>query len=206
MKNIKNKYLNWDLSKDFDLLTNMLKQHGVFLGPSDTVLGLCGIVSEDVFLRLNELKKRCDKPYLLLVENYQEAMKYMTQEIINRYDALFKRYWPGPLTVIVPAHEHLSSWTTGGKRTIALRVPQHAQLQKLLHIFPALFSTSANKAEHPVPHSLADVDTTIIASVDYVVETLESQPTLPSTIVDLTGDKPVVVRQGAIHFDWHAHL
>ena len=83
--------------------------------------------------------------------------------------------------------------------TIALRVPDHAGLQKLLPHFTGLFSTSANISDNPVPRTIKDVDERIVKQVAYAVidKKEKSIELLESTITDCSGDHITVVCEGA---------
>ena len=92
---------------------------------------------------------------------------------------------------------------------IALRVPKHQHLQKLLQNFNGLFSTSANIAGKSVPRSIDDLDEDLIKSAAYVVvdsmndKLVKSQQEIkPSTILDCSGDDIKVVREGAYPIDY----
>ncbi len=199
MKNIKNKSLDWGVLSGQDLFTKLINDNKIILGPSDTVLGLYGAITKEAFLRLNELKNRCEKPYLLLVKDRYQALSFIDSENIKPFLYLLDMYWPGPLTIIAQARKDVPLWITSYKKTVAVRVPRHEILLNILNNVPALFSTSANLAGQPVPFSLDSVDQSILTNVDAVVVN-ESEHILkePSTIVDISSGKLVVVRQGAL--------
>ncbi len=199
MKNIKNKQLNWALSSERDLFTKLINDNKIILGPSDTVLGLYGAITQEAFLKLNTLKNRCEKPYLLLVKNKEQALSFIDLENIRPYLDLLDMYWPGPLTIIAQARKDLPEWINSYKKTVAIRVPRHETLLTILNTLPALFSTSANLAGQPVPVSLHDVELSIVNNVDAIVIDESDQIVKePSTIIDISSGKIVVVRQGAL--------
>jgi len=198
MKNIKDKSVDWATSQGRELFTGLLKEGKIILGPSDTVLGLYGFPSQNAVLALNKLKNRCQKPYILLVKDYGVACTYAEIGQLEPYKALLEKYWPGPLTVIVKAKKDLPSWIMSQEKTIALRVPQHNQLQILLSEIPAFFSTSANKAGEPVPLCISQVDVDILNQVNgIVIDSSAKQNNEPSTIIDITSGQLKLIRQGA---------
>lgn len=162
-------------------LTRLLSQQKVLLGDSDTVLGLYAPLTKEGFLALNNLKKRADKPYLVLVANKERALSLIANPIVPELRALMDACWPGPVTLICKARvnnsgdpnfegrQSSSGYAVSGWGTIGLRVPDHVGLQELLPHFEGLFSTSANITGHPVPHSLEEVDPEIAHMVAGVV-------------------------------------
>jgi len=186
-----------------DALQNIqsaLEQAALIVGTSDTVFGFLAIPTQAGFEVLNRVKGRSEKPYLVLVGSQQDALALCAEQDRQKLQRLMSHFWPGPLTLIVRAKESVPSYMKSKEGTIAMRLPDHTGLQKLLKRIPVLFSTSANYAGHPVPHDKKDVDPTIIAQCAYFVldEHSQSQPSLPSTILDCTEEPFKIVREGAI--------
>jgi len=102
------------------------------------------------------------------------------------------------VTLLCTAQEGLPLYMQSEEGTVALRVPDHPQLLALLQKFDGLFSTSANSAGAPVPQLIEEVENEIMQMVDGVVlDKNEKKENVPSTILDCTGDRIKVVRQGA---------
>ncbi len=196
MKNLKDKSVNWGTSQGVQLFTDLLKENKIILGPSDTVLGLYGLPLQEVFLGLNKLKNRCEKPYLLLVRDQKVAAEYVKKGQLEKFQKVFDACWPGPLTVIAQAKEGLPFWITSGQKTVALRVPQHRILKEVLGSLSTLFSTSANLAGQHVPLQIEDVDQSIRDSVDAIVEDYSLQSSVPSTLIDISSGDLKVIREG----------
>ena len=198
MKNIKDKSVDWATSEGLQLFTDLLKEGKILLGPSDTVLGLYGLPSQEAVFELNKLKNRCQKPYILLVKDCHTASTYAEKGQLEAYKLVLEKYWPGPLTVIVRAKQDLPVWISSQQKTIALRVPQHEQLQVILSKIPALFSTSANKSGEPVPLCVSEVDLDILDQVSgIVIDSSAQQKYEPSTIIDISSGQLKLIRQGA---------
>src|SRR5579871_4426196 len=132
-----------------------LKQGRVVVGTSDTVIGLLAEVSLAGFQALNAIKQRQEKPYLLLLASTQQVHDYSNQALTPALRTLMQHCWPGPLTLIMRARKNLPAYMTASDGTIALRVPHHAGLLRLLRQSGALFSTSANVTGQAVPVTLA---------------------------------------------------
>jgi L-threonylcarbamoyladenylate synthase len=177
-------------------LVTLFSQNNVILGDSDTVLGLYAPLTQEGFLALNRLKKRAEKPYLVLVANKERALSLVANPMAPELLALMDACWPGPVTLICKARLNNNSgleipdtgYAVSGWGTIGLRVPDHAGLQELLPHFEGLFSTSANITGNPVPHSLGQVDPEIAHAVAGVVLNRDTKSTggVASTILDCT--------------------
>lgn len=197
---MKSSPLSWQDSQTHFILEKQLKNNQIVLTSTDTVIGLLGQLSQASFEQINAIKKRTDKPYLVLVGSVAKAKKFMAADISGQIQQLMATAWPGPLTLIVRAKPGLPTFMTS-TGAIAIRVPKHVGLLQLLQKFDGLFSTSANLAGEPVPVSLAAVDQSIKDAVAQLVD--GQQEETPSTILDCTGDTIKLVRAGAypISFD-----
>src|SRR5260221_9427494 len=196
------KTLFWDNQATIDYLQKELHKGGVVLAEGDTVLGLLADVSEKGRTQLDSIKSRSKKPYLILVATTQKALDFIEIDAKKLFqtEKLMDKCWPGPVTLIFKAKTDIAPYAQSADGTVALRVPDHAGLQQLLPHFDGLFSTSANNSGQPVPATVEAVDSSILDAVACVVmndNQKKTATTLPSTIIDCTGDGLVVVRQGA---------
>lgn len=192
--------LLWDNLGTVSKLEKELRNGGVVLADGDTVLGLLADVSACGYAALDKIKNRSNKPYLLLVANQEKALNLIeeNEQKICQFEKLSKVCWPGPATLIFRAKATVPLGVKSPEGNVAIRVPDHAGLLELLQKFDALYSTSANMSGAPVPTSLQEVDKNILQSVACVVLN-ENEPAspLPSTIIDCTGPKIKIVREGA---------
>jgi len=194
------KRLFWGNQEAITYITKELQNGEVILAEGDTVLGLLADVSAKGVEQLNHIKKRSQKPYLILVGNSKKVFDFIEvdKEKFFQTEKLIYACWPGPVTLIFKAKEGIFPAAQTPEGTIAIRVPNHPGLLQLLSHFDALFSTSANSSGQPVPDSIEAVDASILDAVAcIVVNDANKQSTVPSTIIDCTGEKPVIVRQGA---------
>jgi L-threonylcarbamoyladenylate synthase len=198
------KPLFWDNSATLSLMQNELKKGEVLLAAGDTVLGLLADISMEGYLKLDDLKKRSQKPYLLLVENPKKALNFIEKSVENeiQIEKLMSNCWPGPLTLILRAKDCVPLGVKSSEGNVALRMPAHEGLLALLHHFDALYSTSANTSGKPVPGDLDQVETTILDGVACVVlNEDQTAQMVPSTIIDCTGETVKIVREGAFAID-----
>jgi len=161
-------------------------------GPSDTVYGLLARADSDAaWDRLRAVKGREGK-FLALVRDVEQAREVaaVSGDVADRLD----RVWPGPVTVILPTS---GAWSDRFGATVALRSPRDDYLQGVLRRVGApLLSTSANLPGEPPPVS-ANGLAPVLPHVALVVDGGPAAAALPSTIVDLTGRLPRLVRAGS---------
>ena len=204
------KKLFWNDLQTIQLLVDSLKNDEVSITSTDTILGLLANLSEQSFSLLNHVKKdRTEKPYLILVSSTEKLDRFVDIENLNQNAKnLIEKCWPGPLTIIFKARKDLPHHIASKEGKVALRIPSHEYLRKLLDFFDGLFSTSANKSGKLSPKNLYEVDRDVLSKVKYVVldkkEDLKVDSssalyqTLPSSIIDISNQREVLVlRDGA---------
>jgi L-threonylcarbamoyladenylate synthase len=190
--------LSWSNNFHIKLLLESLRRDAIALGTSDTTWGLLAPLSYRGFSKLNSMKGRTDKPYIVLIRSLEQYSYFTASSQDARIYNLLNVCWPGPVTVVVKAHDRLAPYLISARGTIALRVPHHQGLQMLLEDVSGVFSTSANRAGCPVPDRLVHVDSVLLKQVDVIIQNDEyEQQTTPSTIIDLSGKKPCIVRSGS---------
>jgi|SRR4030095_1983710 len=199
--------LLWSDYATIELLEKELQKGAVVLGEGDTVLGLLANVSLLGVAQLDHIKKRFNKPYLVLVHDYKKALNLIDydQEHFFQIEKLMNICWPGPVTIIFKAKRTLPVFMKADDGTIALRVPDHAPLLQLLERFDGLFSTSANSFGQDYPSTIEQVGDDIVRSVSCIVRNdmhENAHLAVPSTIIDCsTGNQLRVVRHGAFRID-----
>ncbi len=195
--------LYWHNESTIRALERSLQGGNVILGDSDTVLGLLASCTQQGFDKLNELKRRTDKPYLILIGSIDKVDHFADRVHAAPLEKLMQACWPGPLTLIVPARADCPAYLKSDDNTVALRVPHHEGLLRLLTKVNGLFSTSANISGQPIPNDIDHVDPSLLHSVDAIVlnKNGTKKTVIPSTIIDATGDTLRVVREGAFSQD-----
>jgi L-threonylcarbamoyladenylate synthase len=174
---------SWNIIADIRKIAIILRCGGVVLGDSDTVLGLFAPATPQGRKKLDLLKKRALKPYIVLVSSIEEANSLILPEKKFVFSKLAQLIWPGPITLIFPAHPDFYA-IAGSDRTIALRIPQFEALQILLQITGPLLSTSANITGEPIPLTPSEVNPQILQTVDAEIYTdMEREKKMPSIIL-----------------------
>ncbi|MBY0352922.1 L-threonylcarbamoyladenylate synthase [Candidatus Babeliales bacterium] len=204
--NSNNKYskkiISWQDEATISRLKESLDRDSLSIVDSDTVLGLLANLKQSSFQALNTTKgDRGDKPYLVLIGGLDKLSHFVDPSTINLpLQRMLLQCWPGPVTVIFKAKKGLPAHVVAQDGTIALRCPLFDPLLRLLGHFDGLFSTSANKSGCPVPSSLSAIDSALMEAVEWVVidkQRASGQTGQPSTIIDCSGNKIRVVREGA---------
>ncbi|GAB2607749.1 L-threonylcarbamoyladenylate synthase [Kribbella endophytica] len=170
--------------------------------PTDTVYGLAAdAFKSDAVQRLLDAKGRgrdMPPPVLISVVESLDALATDVPEVGRK---LCEEYWPGPLTVICHAQGSLM-WDLGDTQgTVALRVPDHENTRELLSRTGPLAVSSANLSGQPAALDVYDAEAQLAESVAVYLDGGEVTGGQPSTIVDLTGEVPHVVRIGALSME-----
>jgi L-threonylcarbamoyladenylate synthase len=178
----------------------VLRAGGVVALPTDTVYGIgVALDTPGGVERLFAIKRRPpDKGIMLLLERLEQA-----EEIgaMNRAaTALANACWPGGLTVVVPQRpdRRLPEALTAGTRTIGLRVPDHDAPRALAAGVGPLPTTSANVSGLPEGRDAEEIRSQLGDAVDLILDAGPAHGGPPSTVVDCTGDRPRILRAGAI--------
>jgi L-threonylcarbamoyladenylate synthase len=168
--------------------------------PTDTVYGLCAEpYHAEPYRRLCRLKGRPETMPSALLAADLEAILDAVPEVRGRAAVAARALLPGPYTLVVPNPACRFPWLTGRSReTIGVRVPElPAATRAVVERIGVVVATSANLHGGPDPASLEEVAAEILAGVAAVVDAGEL-PGTPSTVVDLTGPEPRVLREGAV--------
>jgi L-threonylcarbamoyladenylate synthase len=190
--------LDWNDQRTPEKLSQSIKSNKLVLGTTDTVLGLFAAVTLQGFEALNAAKKRSKKPYLILIDCSDRINYYADTKKSFHIENIVKRFWPGPLTIIFKANPEVPRFMVSEQGTIALRMPKHVGIQKLLALSGDLFSTSANIAQDPIAETLKQVNPALLEQVACCV-TGGDDRTVPSTIIDCSDSKNIkLIREGAI--------
>jgi L-threonylcarbamoyladenylate synthase len=113
--------------------------------------------------------------------------------------ALSEAFWPGPLTLVLPRAAHVLDLVTGGQETVALRVPSHPVARELLEAFgDGIVAPSANRFGRLSPTRAEHVRAELGDAVDLILDGGPTEVGVESTIVDLSGDRPTLLRPGGI--------
>jgi L-threonylcarbamoyladenylate synthase len=168
--------------------------------PTDTVYGLCADPDREAPAReIYRMKQRPpDQPIALLAKDV-ELLLELVPELRGRAATMVRALLPGPYTLVLPNPGKRYRWLTGSSpETLGVRVPElTGPAAEVLDLVGALAGTSANLHGGPEARRLEDVPVEIRAGAAAVVDGGEL-PGRPSTVLDLTGPEPKVLREGAV--------
>jgi L-threonylcarbamoyladenylate synthase len=167
--------------------------------PTDTVYGLCASVDEGAVRALYEVKGRAKEQPTAIVAADVSRLVELVPELRGRPTAIANALLPGPYTLVLQNPARRYPWLAGSRPdTIGVRVPQlSGPGRAVLDHVGAVAATSANLPGGPDPLTVEDVPTEIRAGCGAVVDG-GRLPGVPSTVLDLTGPEPRVVREGAV--------
>jgi L-threonylcarbamoyladenylate synthase len=172
---------------------------GVVAFRTDTFYGLgADPFDESAVAAVNELKGREGKPILVLVAEASDAARLIARTS-RAFDALAARHWPGALTLIGEARAELPSLLTAGTGTIGVRLPGDEHARRIVRASGgALTATSANPAGLPPARSAVEAACYFQHGLAFVIDGGPSLTELPSTVLDVTGERPRLVREGVV--------
>lgn len=177
-----------------------LNDGGIAALPTETFYGLAADCHNTEALRaINRIKgKDGVAPHLLLMaETAQVAL--VSASLPRHFDELAKLFWPGPLTLVVPAARGLAREVTGGRGTVAVRVPGLALPRRLAReLGRPITGVSANLHGEPPARTAAEVARYFPEGVSLILDGGPTQGGAPSTILDLTTERPTVLREGIL--------
>lgn len=168
--------------------------------PTETVYGLAAdAANPEAVRRIFALKGRpADHPLIVHVAG-AEALDAWARDIPDAARALARAFWPGPLTLILRRQPRVPDEVTGGQDTVGLRCPDHPLALELLRAFGGgLAAPSANRFGHVSPTTAAHVRAEFGEAVPVVLDGGECRVGIESTIVDLSGDTPRILRPGML--------
>jgi L-threonylcarbamoyladenylate synthase len=183
-----------------DQVVAAIKEGRPVVLPTDTVYGLCAdAYREAPVRRLYRLKGREELQPTALVAADVDVLLDAVPELRGRAGVIARALLPGPYTLILPNPARRFRWLTGSRpATIGVRVPiPPEETAAVLGRVGAVAATSANLPGGPDPRRVDDVPDELRAGCSAVLDAGEL-PGTPSTVLDLTGPEPVVVREGAV--------
>ena len=168
--------------------------------PTDTLYGLgADAFSAKAVSRVFEIKGRPGDMALPLLLGGAQDLELVTTDIPDTAWALVQHFWPGPLTLILNKAPAVPPIVTGGKNSVAVRMPDHhVPLALIRELGRPIIGTSANPTGGPDPVTAEDVRSLLGERVDYIVDGGPTTLGGPSTVLDLTEATPRLVRQGTI--------
>lgn len=189
------------LNPDRDIVrkaAEILLRHGIVAFPTETVYGLGAVAFyEDAVRKIFLAKMRPpDNPLIIHISDL--AMLYeLSSSIPEVVYLLAKKFWPGPLTIVLPKSPKVPKVTTGGLEKVAVRMPAHPVASLLIRETGLpIAAPSANLSGKPSPTTAQHVIEDLYGRIDAILDAGETIYGIESTIIDLTTDPPTLLRPG----------
>ena len=180
-----------------------LKAHDVIAIPTETVYGLAADATNDkAVTKIFSAKGRpADNPLIVHIGEIDQ-LNDLVSEVNEQALKLINRYWPGPLTVVLPSNGKVSQLVTAGLSTVGIRMPNHPVALDLLKTSKiVLAAPSANLSGRPSPTSTKHVINDLSGIIPGVLEGGECVVGLESTVIDFSSEVPTILRPGNITRD-----
>ena len=204
---MKTKRLSTDI-KDIETAAQLVREGKLVAFPTETVYGLgTNALDEKAIKSIYKAKGRpSDNPMIVHISNAEQLPELIEggkdgigQDAIK----LMEAFWPGPLTMIFRKSSAVPDATTGGLDTVAIRMPSsYAALKMIDKANIPIAAPSANLSGKPSPTTAEDVLEDMDGKIDAVIMGEQSNVGIESTVVDLTGETPVILRPGLITAEW----
>jgi len=183
-------------------VAEIARRGGLVVYPTDTVYGLgTNPFIREAVLRVFSVKRRpLNKPLPVLVSGIDEARNLV--ELDNRSLCLAKRFWPGALTLVLPAKPTVPRELHAGLGKLGVRMPAHPVAISLIRLSGgSLVGTSANRHGWPSPRTADEALRQLGGEVDAVIDSGPAPGGVPSTVIELVGDGVRLVRRGPISLE-----
>ena len=177
------------------LAAKILREGGIVAYPTETVYGLAvDPFSEEALHRLMQAKGRPETNPILCVIAGVEQLDALVAAISPEAQRCMERFWPGPLSLVLPKKSGVPDLLTAGSDRVCVRHPDHATARALCAAFGGpITSTSANRSGEP---AVSDLDDLHLEGVELALDAGPLPPSAPSTVYDPETD--AVLREGAI--------
>lgn len=179
--------------------SSVVERGGLVAFRTDTFYGVGADPFNHSALELiNSLKGRDGKPILVLAADAEEAGRLVASRT-PAFEALAARHWPGALTLVAAARPEAPGLLTAGTGTIGVRLPDDPEARALVRACGGLLTaTSANPAGRAPARTAAEVAAYFPEGFGLVVDGGATRTELPSTVVDVSGERPRLIREGVV--------
>ena len=186
--------------EDIQQAAEIIREGGLVAFPTETVYGLgADALNPEAVGKVYAAKGRpSDNPMIVHISS-KDDLERLTFEITEDVKKLADVFWPGPLTMVVPARPVVPRVTTGGLDTVAVRMPSDVTAAALITSSGVpIAAPSANLSGKPSPTTARHVIDDLDGRIDAIIEGGDCQVGIESTVVDMTGSIPAVLRPGII--------
>ena len=192
----------FDINNDIDdikTVAEILRNGGIVAIPTETVYGLAAdAFSGEAVKKIFEAKGRPqDNPLIVHISDFSQIYT-IAREVPESAKKLADKFWPGPLTIILPKRPEVPDETSGGLDTVAVRMPSHKVANKIIELSCPLAAPSANISGFPSPTSFEHVEADMTGRADAICDGGDCDVGVESTVITLATKVPMLLRPGGV--------
>lgn len=187
-----------DKIEDIEIAAKIIAEGGLVAFPTETVYGLgADAMNPDAVRKIYKAKGRpADNPTIVHIAANSD-MNRATDNITKDMKILMEKFWPGPMTMVVPKKEEVPYVTTGNLETVGIRMPANEVARKLIELSGCIIAApSANLSGKPSPTTYQHVIDDLEGRIDAVICSKQCEIGIESTVIDLTEESPMILRPG----------
>ncbi len=178
----------------------IIKKGGLVAFPTETVYGLGAAATDAAAVAgIYRAKGRpADNPLIVHLSDPGQ-LESVARDITTRAYKLAERFWPGPLSLVLPRSEQIPALVSAGLPSVAVRMPDHRTALDFIRLSGVpIAAPSANRSGRPSPTTYRHVLEDLTGRIDAVIKSSPCRVGLESTVLDLTGEEPVILRPGGV--------
>ncbi|MDD3992908.1 MAG: L-threonylcarbamoyladenylate synthase [Desulfobacteraceae bacterium] len=178
----------------------VLRSGGLVIYPTRCLYGLgADATNPQAVAKVFEAKGRPEHQPVSVICNTAAMIEEMVREVPPLAQSIMEHFWPGLVTIVMPANEALPALLTAGSGKIGIRRPAHAVAAALAaELNRPITTTSANRSGMEGCHRVEDLAPEVLAHVDLVLNAGELEGCAGSTVVDASGEAPLILREGLV--------
>ncbi|NBI06054.1 L-threonylcarbamoyladenylate synthase [Senegalia massiliensis] len=189
-----------DEENALELAASILRNGGLVVIPTETVYGLgANALNTEAVKKIFKAKGRPqDNPLIVHISNINQ-LNYLVRDITDSAKLAIEKFWPGPLTLIMKKKDIIPDIITGGLDTVAIRMPKNNIARKIIELADIpVAAPSANISGRPSPTYINHVKEDLFGKVDMIIDGGKTDVGLESTVLDVTGKTPMILRPGDV--------
>lgn len=186
--------------EDFKKAGEIINNGGTVIFPTETVYGLgANALDSEAVKKIFIAKGRpSDNPLIVHIDAFYKINRYV-EEVTENAERLASAYWPGPMTLILKKKSVISDFVSAGLDTVGIRIPESEEARAFLRECDVpVAAPSANLSGSPSPTTYKHVLDDMLGRVDAIINGSDCDVGVESTVIDVTGDVPVILRPGAV--------
>jgi len=197
---VKNTKILGSTAEELSDAADIIKSGGTVIFPTETVYGLGANAENDEAVKsiFSAKGRPSDNPLIVHIDNVEKIERYV-KEVTDIAHKLANAYWPGPMTLILEKKECISNLVSAGLNTVGIRIPSSKVAREFLGFCDLpIAAPSANISGSPSPTTSKHVIDDMMGRVDAIICGEACDVGIESTVIDVTGDVPVILRPGGI--------